>query len=85
MLTEADADALALGCVALADYLAARADPAGWRRAADAWKRYVAVLVQFGMTPSSRTRVAAVPVVEHDPFDEWMAGGQGGQGRQRAA
>ena len=73
VLTEADGDALAVGCVALADYLAASADPIGWRRASDAWKRYVAVLVQFGMTPSSRARVAAVPVVEHNPFDEWMA------------
>lgn len=73
VLTVADADALALGCVALADFLEARADPSGWRRADAAWKRYAAVLRDFGMTPSARTRVAAVPVAERDPLAEWMA------------
>jgi phage terminase small subunit len=73
VLTVADAEALALGCMALAEYLAARGDVNGWRRADAAWKRYAAVLRDFGMTPSARTRVAAVPIVEHDPLAEWMA------------
>ena len=73
VLTEADADVLAVGCIALADAIAAsKAD--NWRRASDGWKRYVAVMVQFGLTPSSRVRVHAVaPEVTADPFDEWMA------------
>ena len=72
VLTVADAEALALGCMALADFLEARADPIGWRRADAAWKRYAAVLRDFGMTPSARTRVSAQPVVERDAFAEWM-------------
>ncbi len=76
VLTVADAEALALGCVALADYLTARADPIGWRRADAAWKRYAAVLRDFGMTPSARTRVASVPVVDRSPLAEWMASGE---------
>ena len=62
VLTPADAEALALGCMALAEYLAARRRPSvSWRRADAAWKRYAATLREFGLTPSSRTRVAAVP------------------------
>jgi len=76
VLTVADAEALALGCIALADYLAVRDDDAaGWRRADACWKRYLAVLVQFGMTPAARVRVAAVPVPPADPLAEWIATG----------
>lgn len=73
VLTVADAEALALACLALADFLEARADANGWRRADAAWERYSGMLVQFGMTPSSRVRVSAVPAVERDPLAEWMA------------
>jgi phage terminase small subunit len=75
VLTEADGDALALGCMALADYLAATADPSGWRRADAAWKRYASVLRDFGMTPSSRVRVSAVPAPVRDLLAEWEASG----------
>jgi hypothetical protein len=75
VLTVADAEALALACLALSDFLEARADANGWRRADAAWKRYSGMLVQFGMTPSSRVRVSAVPAVERDPLAEWMARG----------
>jgi phage terminase small subunit len=74
VLTEADAEALALGCVALADFLEARADTEGWRRADAAWKRYLAVLSAFGLTPSSRARVSvAVPSVK-DATQAWLEG-----------
>jgi phage terminase small subunit len=75
VLSVADAEALALACIALADFLEAREDALGWRRADAAWKRYSGMLVQFGMTPSARTRVAAMPAVERDPLDEWLARG----------
>jgi phage terminase small subunit len=75
VLTVADSEALALACIALADFLEARADANGWRRADAAWKRYSGMLVQFGMTPSARTRVAAVPAVERDPLAEWITRG----------
>jgi phage terminase small subunit len=73
VLTVADAEALALGCVAIEDYIAARGDPTAWRRADAAWKRYLAVLSAFGLTPSARTRVSAVPEPEHDALAEWEA------------
>lgn len=75
ILTVADAEALALVCTALADYLEARADANGWRRADAAAKRYAAGLAWFGMNPSARTRVTVVPVAEHDPVAEWIASG----------
>lgn len=74
VLTEADAEALALGCVALAEYLAAkRRGEKGWRRAADAWKRYQSTLRDFGMTPSARTRVQMVDAPAVDPLAAWEA------------
>jgi phage terminase small subunit len=73
VLTEADADALALGCLALAEYLEARAEEASWRRADAAWKRYNATLIQFGMTPSARTRISAIPIEESDSLQAWAA------------
>jgi phage terminase small subunit len=77
VLTVADADALALGCMALRDYLAALDDPTGWRRADSAWKRALTALSSFGLTPSSRPKVSALPVAEVDPLDAWMASYQG--------
>lgn len=77
VLTAADADALALACLALLEYLDARGDANGWRRADAAWKRYAAMLRDFGMTPSARTRITAQPVPERDPVADWMASGTG--------
>jgi hypothetical protein len=73
VLTEADADALALACIALAEYLAALNDESGWRRADAAWKRYGAALGWFGMNPSARVKIHAAPEESHDPLAEWMA------------
>jgi phage terminase small subunit len=72
VLTEADADALALGCIALAEYLEARTDDGSWRKADAAWKRYLAVLSAFGLTPSSRAKVRAVAVEAKDPTQAWL-------------
>ena len=73
VLTEADADALALGCLALAEYLAAQKDAEGWRHAADAWRRYSMALGWFGLHPSARTRIHAEPEVKDDPLEAWAS------------
>ena len=69
VLTDADLLSLALTCRALAEYEGARRDDMAWRRADAAWKRAMAGLQQFGLTPSSRTRVHATP----KPNDSRMA------------
>lgn len=39
----------------------------------DAWRRVHSMMTQFGMTPSSRTKVQAVSEPETaSPFDQWM-------------
>lgn len=38
----------------------------------DAWKRVVAMLDRFGMSPSAKTRVSATPEATADPLAEWM-------------
>ena len=44
--------------------------------ASDAWRRMRAMLAEFGLTPSSRSRVnAADPEREADPFEELLKGG----------
>lgn len=73
VLTEADADALALACLALAEYLEAREDGAGWRRADAAWKRYGAALGWFGLNPSARARIHVAVETTADPIAEWAA------------
>ena len=69
VMTDADLIALASTCRALAEYEQAHRDVDGWRHASDAWKRAMAGLQQFGLTPSSRTRVHATP----KPNDSRMA------------
>ncbi len=73
VLTEADAEALALGCLALEEYVTARSDEASWRKADSAWKRYGSMLGWFGLTPSARTKVQATTVEEQDPLEQWVA------------
>jgi phage terminase small subunit len=74
VLTEADADALAVGCIALAEAVAAQSSDDGWRRADMAWRRYFTVLTAFGLTPSSRVRIHAIaPEAPADPMEQWMA------------
>jgi phage terminase small subunit len=73
VLTVADAEALALACVALADYLDAPSDADNWRRADAAWKRYLYGLRDFGLTPASRSKVSAAPAGESDPLEKWVA------------
>ena len=39
----------------------------------DAWKRMRVLMQEFGMTPSSRSRIkTGAPAVEADPFDSWL-------------
>jgi phage terminase small subunit len=73
ILTEADAEALALGCLALSEYLASRRDGTAWRKADAAWKRYLAVLSAFGLTPSARAKVSMAEPEAVDPLDAWAA------------
>lgn len=74
VLTEADAEALALVCMALQEYLEARADAEGWRRADAAAKRYLTGLRAFGLTPADRARIATLPDEEKDPTQAWLEG-----------
>jgi hypothetical protein len=75
VMTEADAEALALGCIALDDYLRLRDDPqASWQNLDAAWKRYWRMLEGFGMTPVSRVKVRATPEATIDPLEHWAAG-----------
>ena len=71
VLTEADQEALALGCIALDDYLRLREQDGDWRKIDAAWKRYWRMLEGFGMTPASRTRVQVVPQDVTDPVQAW--------------
>lgn len=45
----------------------------------DAWRRARAMLSEFGLTPSSRTKVQVIGGDEADPFEEFMKRGQQGQ------
>jgi len=48
------------------------------KEAADAMRDLMKYLVEFGMTPSSRSRVAsAKPPVEEDPVEKWLKQGKG--------
>jgi hypothetical protein len=69
VLTRADLDSLALTCLALNDYMAARRDDVSWRRADAAWKRYMTALHNFGFDPSGRTRIHAAPASSADPLE----------------
>ncbi len=40
--------------------------------AADAWRRTAAMMQQFGLTPSSRTRITVTLPAMTDPFEEFL-------------
>lgn len=40
-----------------------------------AWQQWTHMLVEFGMSPSSRSRVTVTTVHEHDPFEEFLRRG----------
>lgn len=44
--------------------------------ASDAWRRVQRMLTEFGMTPSSRSKVKGSPREERDPFEEWANDGR---------
>lgn len=41
------------------------------KMASDAWRRVQRMLTEFGLTPSSRSKVKGEPEGEADPFEEW--------------
>lgn len=43
--------------------------------AQDAWRRAQRMLMEFGLTPSARTRVHAAPAQESDALTEYLRGG----------
>lgn len=73
VLTEADAEALALGCMALAEYLDSPSEADNWRRADAAWTRYMKMLSSFGMTPAARAKVSTAVSESTDPLERWAA------------
>ena len=40
----------------------------------DAWKRYKSMLVEFGLTPSARTRISANPAQKASRLEEFLGG-----------
>ena len=41
----------------------------------DAWKRYKSMLIEFGLTPSARTRVATNPNSKANPLEDFLSDG----------
>ena len=69
VLTMADGRALEMACMAYDEYRTASAETGPKRKnnvISDAWKRYRSMLIEFGLTPSSRPKVRAIPL----PDDE---------------
>jgi len=50
-----------------------RSNPALVERG-DAWRRFKAGLVEFGLTPASRSKVAALPAEPEDAMREFLGG-----------
>jgi P27 family predicted phage terminase small subunit len=46
---------------------------------ADAWRRVRLALGEFGLTPSSRSKVAAGGEEDEDPLEEFLGGGRRGK------
>lgn len=42
--------------------------------ASDAWRRAARMMIEFGMTPSARSRVKATAEEKRDPFEEYLSG-----------
>jgi len=70
VLTVADAEALAVGCIALAEW---RSLPWGARERPPLWNAYMNTLRDFGMTPASRSKVAMITAEPADPVEAWKA------------
>lgn len=59
-----------------------KAHPAAAMKA-DAWKRVKAMMEQFGMSPSSRSKVSIVAKDEFDPLEEFLKGRNNGNSTTR--
>jgi len=44
--------------------------------ASDAWRRVRAMLTEFGLTPSSRSKVSMLGAVPNDPFEDYLRAGR---------
>lgn len=42
--------------------------------AADAWRRVLRMMTEFGLTPSSRAKIHATPPADADPFEDYLSG-----------
>jgi phage terminase small subunit len=71
VMTPANCEMLAIGCMALRDYLAIPFNSKDWRKRNEAQRAYVTMLREFGMTPSARTRVKAERPEHVDPVEDW--------------
>ncbi len=69
VMTEADGETLAVGCMALEEWSEHRLDADGWRRADAARRVYLATLAKFGGNPSDRARVRVADDAAEDPLD----------------
>jgi len=69
VLTAQDLPALAGTAAAFAEYL----DSGDWHERDAAWKRWMAGLGRFGLSPSDRTRLHAAPKAKADPMAELIA------------
>jgi len=88
VMTEADKMALTLLCDAYAEYMEARAVIAEKgstyetdrgtavrpevKIAQDAWKRVRGLLPEFGLSPSSRTKITVAEIKEDNPFEAYL-------------
>jgi phage terminase small subunit len=82
--TDMDAVAMELLCDTYGEWRMAK-ERGDWCAAVSAWKRLKAILIEFGLTPSSRTKVSKVAGDEKDPFEEHLrAGSQLGPGKKKA-
>ncbi len=77
VMTTADRRALEPGCRAYQEYREALNETGKKRRwppISDGWKRFRSILVEFGLTPSSRSKVVMPPDRTPDPLEEFLTG-----------
>ena len=77
VMTKADRRALELGCRAYQEYrdaLNQKGRKRSWQAISDGWKRFRSILVEFGLTPSSRSKVEMLPDRTPDPLEEFLTG-----------
>ncbi len=80
VLTRADLDALAALCSCYEEFLSAkqaRRGTKGREVSMDRWQRQLRLwMVEFGLTPSARSRLQVVATRDHDPIVEYLKRGK---------